>query len=179
MDRGTQTTTDCGAQTAGSEEFLELFFDDGASIPDSNVSGAVNQHLTESYNPDQDFRLEVSQHVQGGGNGYHLPSAQADSSTGSQTPIAPLTVSYFVTRTGQCIHKGGCHHGSRREVSKMTVTLCQECLGGGLSGPAHTRYVLDWSNVTHESVGCLRFHRRDDGMFFRAKRMLTKCRQCI
>ena len=182
MDRGTQTSTDCGTQTTISDEFVEPFFDDGVSLPDSNDSAAVNQYVSGSYDPDQDFRFDASQHVQpdlGESRGYHLSSTQADSSTGLQFPIAPVTVSYFVTRAGQCIHKSGCHHGNRKDVSKMTVTFSQECLGGALKGPARTQYVLDWSNVTHESFGSLRFHRRDDGMFFRAKRMFTKCRQCM
>lgn len=171
MDRGTQT---------GESELDYDIVSIPDSYPDSNDSAAVNHHLALSYDPDEDVRFGPKPTEQRStsleSRGYGESTAQG---SGSQMPIPPIAVDYFVTPTGQCIHKKTCHHFSRKEVRMERITLCSQCLKDGLVSPPLIRFKLDWSKVVHATVECSSFHSRIDGHFVCPKKVLTKCRSCI
>ena len=173
MDRGTQTQT-------GEPEVDYEVVSIPDSYPDSNDSAAVNHHLALSYDPDEDVRLGPKSKEQDSVNlesrGYGESTAQG---SGSQMPIPPIAVDYFVTPTGQCVHKKSCHHFRRVDVRMQRISFCNQCLNGGLPSDPLVRIKLDWSNVIPASVGCAGFHNRVDGPFMSAKKVLTRCQSCI
>lgn len=87
--------TDSSFVLVGDEE-ERLFGLDAESIPDSDDSGGVNQHLTESYDPTLLLRQKDDEE-----------NVNSKGFSSSQLPITPgqSKTAYFIAETGYCLQE--------------------------------------------------------------------------